>query len=183
MSWIADTYSMTHGLSLTPPTPHPLIIQPSLPSLPPLFPVSPSSPRSSLSPSSAGHNDINSYACVTGKPIPQGGIHGRTSATGRVGCAARAGHSQRTCIRVFSPLSLQGVYHSVRSFLSEAEYCSTIGLPPGIAGKTFIVQVGTSWSDALRHVLVIVLCAHRALAMWVSIPVATCTAMEPSWWE
>ena len=60
--------------------------------------------------------ELNSLACVTGKPVAQGGIRGRTEATGR------------------------GVFYGVRGACEVAEDMRALGLEPGLAGKRFIVQ-------------------------------------------
>jgi glutamate dehydrogenase (NAD(P)+) len=61
-------------------------------------------------------NQLDALACVTGKPVAQGGIRGRVEATGR------------------------GVFYAVRHALSYAEDMAPLGLTPGIEGKRVVVQ-------------------------------------------
>jgi glutamate dehydrogenase (NAD(P)+) len=61
-------------------------------------------------------SDINAEGCVTGKPIEQGGIRGRTAATGR------------------------GVFFGIDEACDNAEDMKKLGLSRGIEGKTFVVQ-------------------------------------------
>ena len=60
--------------------------------------------------------DIDGLACVTGKPITQGGIRGRTEATGR------------------------GVFYGLRELLNQSDEMEKIGLTTGIDGKRLVVQ-------------------------------------------
>jgi glutamate dehydrogenase (NAD(P)+) len=59
---------------------------------------------------------IDALACVTGKPVAQGGIRGRTEATGR------------------------GVYFGLREACADAEDMKRLGLSPGLDGKRVVVQ-------------------------------------------
>jgi len=60
--------------------------------------------------------ELNAQACVTGKPIAQGGVRGRTEATGL------------------------GVFYGIREMVSNAEDMKDLGMTTGIAGKKVIVQ-------------------------------------------
>ncbi len=62
------------------------------------------------------HGEIDSIGCVTGKPVTQNGIRGRSEATGR------------------------GVFYGLREAMSYADDMKKLGLTPGIAGKTMVVQ-------------------------------------------
>lgn len=61
-------------------------------------------------------NALEAFACVTGKPLAQGGVRGRTEATGR------------------------GVYFGVRETCDVPEDMKRLGLPVGLAGKRVVVQ-------------------------------------------
>lgn len=60
--------------------------------------------------------EVNALGCVTGKPIAQGGVRGRTEATGL------------------------GVFYGIREMVSVEEDMAKIGLTPGIMGKRIIIQ-------------------------------------------
>ncbi len=62
------------------------------------------------------HGEINSAACVTGKPVSQSGIQGRTEATGR------------------------GVFYGLRECCEKEDLMAQLGLSTGIAGKTMVIQ-------------------------------------------
>ena len=65
---------------------------------------------------SFSNSDLNSTACVTGKPVTQGGIRGRKEATGL------------------------GIFYCVREALSYDDDARRMGLEPGIQGKKVVVQ-------------------------------------------
>lgn len=65
---------------------------------------------------SLASNPLDALACVTGKPVGQGGVRGRKEATGR------------------------GVFFGIREACSHAEDMKGLNLAPGLEGKTIVVQ-------------------------------------------
>ncbi|MBL7997089.1 MAG: Glu/Leu/Phe/Val dehydrogenase [Candidatus Kapabacteria bacterium] len=61
-------------------------------------------------------DDINALGCVTGKPVSQGGVRGRTEATGR------------------------GVYFGVREAVNDTALMKKLGMTMGLGDKRIIVQ-------------------------------------------
>ncbi|MBT3993639.1 MAG: Glu/Leu/Phe/Val dehydrogenase [Gammaproteobacteria bacterium] len=60
--------------------------------------------------------EMDSLACVTGKPISKGGVHGRKEATGR------------------------GVFYAIKQFLKYEKDCKKIGLSPILDDQKIIIQ-------------------------------------------
>jgi glutamate dehydrogenase (NAD(P)+) len=61
-------------------------------------------------------HDLNAIACVTGKPVSQGGIEGRVEATGR------------------------GVFYALQEFFRHPEDVKKAGLEGGLEGKRAVIQ-------------------------------------------
>ncbi|XP_037927691.1 glutamate dehydrogenase, mitochondrial-like [Teleopsis dalmanni] len=97
-----------------------------------------------------GYNDINSLAIVTGKPVHNGGIRGRESATGR------------------------GVWKAADMFINDKEWMNAVGMKPGWKDKTVIVQgFGNVGSFAAIFV-------HDAGAKIIGIKEMDCSLHEPN---
>ncbi len=77
------------------------------------------------------HGELDNFACVTGKPVSQGGISGRTEATGR------------------------GCYYGIREALNNKPDMDRVGLTTGTQDKTVVVQgfgnVGYHAAHILQH--------------------------------
>ncbi|VDK88081.1 unnamed protein product [Dibothriocephalus latus] len=63
-----------------------------------------------------GYQDLNASACVTGKPVNQGGVLGRTEATGL------------------------GVFYAIENFVNSEKYAQMCDFSTGVKGKTVICQ-------------------------------------------
>jgi glutamate dehydrogenase (NAD(P)+) len=61
-------------------------------------------------------DEIDAHACVTGKPVTQGGIRGRNEATGR------------------------GVYYGIKNALEDEELMKVYKIEPGLKDKTIVIQ-------------------------------------------
>jgi glutamate dehydrogenase (NAD(P)+) len=62
------------------------------------------------------NGQVDSLGCITGKPVTQGGVRGRTEATGR------------------------GLFYGLREAVSHSEDMKAIHLTPGLEGKKVVVQ-------------------------------------------